>query len=110
MTEKNATTPEAGISVPAEVYDRLAGAAAGAGLSLRAYLGRLAQSLPTPAPRAEPAERTRAVRHEWNGYDPSEEEQAELDVELDRRLARAGTRDLLAAGPAPASAASGPPG
>ncbi|MGP2443058.1 hypothetical protein [Streptomyces sp. JW3] len=37
------------------------------------------------------AERARAVLHEWNGYDPSEEELAELDAELDRRLAQAGT-------------------
>ncbi|SHI12407.1 hypothetical protein SAMN05444521_4189 [Streptomyces sp. 3214.6] len=26
----------------------------------------------------------------WNGYDPNEDERAELDAELDRRMAEAG--------------------
>ncbi|MEV0281891.1 hypothetical protein AB0I22_36665 [Streptomyces sp. NPDC050610] len=47
---------------------------------------------PTPAELAERAERARAVLREWNGYDPTEAEQAALDAELDRRLAEATTR------------------
>lgn len=81
--------PDANIRIPAEARDRLAEIAAGEGLSLRAYLARLADSLLTPAERAERAERARAVLREWNGYDPSEDEQADLDAELDQRLAEA---------------------
>ncbi|MFF4251565.1 hypothetical protein ACFY1L_10175 [Streptomyces sp. NPDC001663] len=73
--------------IPAEARDRLAEIAAGEGLSLRSYLARLADSLLTPAERAERAERARAVLREWNGYDPGVDEQAGLDAELDRRLA-----------------------
>ncbi|WP_369172163.1 hypothetical protein AB5J49_30980 [Streptomyces sp. R28] len=80
--------PDANIRIPAEARDRLAEIAAGEGLSLRAYLTRLADSLLTPAERAEKAERARAVLREWNGYDPSDGEQADLDAELDRRLAQ----------------------
>ncbi|MFE7115340.1 hypothetical protein ACFU99_07915 [Streptomyces sp. NPDC057654] len=46
---------------------------------------------PTPAELAERAARARAVRRAWNGYDPTEAEQAALDAELDRRLAAATT-------------------
>jgi hypothetical protein len=81
--------PDANIRIPADARDRLAEIAAGEGLSLRAYLARLADSLLTPAERAERAERARAVLREWNGYDPSEDEQTDLDAELDRRLAEA---------------------
>jgi hypothetical protein len=84
--------PDANIRIPAEARDRLAEIAAGEGLSLRAYLARLADSLLTPAERAEKAERARAVLCEWNGYDPSDGEQADLDAELDRRLAEAAAR------------------
>ncbi|GAA3823386.1 hypothetical protein ACFS5L_26695 [Streptomyces phyllanthi] len=81
--------PDANVRIPAEARDRLAEIAAGEGLSLRAYLARLADSLLTPAERAERAERARAVLRAWNGYDPSKDEQAGLDAELDRRLAKA---------------------
>ncbi|MFC5215042.1 hypothetical protein [Streptomyces coerulescens] len=80
---------DANIRIPAEARDRLAEIAAGEGLSLRAYLARLADSILTPAERAERAEGARAVLREWNGYDPSDREQADLDAELDRRLAEA---------------------
>jgi hypothetical protein len=80
---------DANVRIPADARDRLAEMAAGEGLSLRAYLARLAGSLLTPAERAERAARAREVLREWNGYDPSEAEQAELDIELDRRLAEA---------------------
>jgi hypothetical protein len=78
---------DANIRIPAEARDRLAEIAAADGLSLRAYLARLAETLLTPAERAERAERARAVLHAWNGYNPSEAEQAALDSELDWRLA-----------------------
>ncbi len=81
---------DANVRIPADARDRLAEIAAGEGLSLRSYLARLAETLLTPAERAERAEKARAVLREWNGYDPSEHEQAELDAELDRRMAEAG--------------------
>ncbi|MGW3413896.1 hypothetical protein [Streptomyces sp. NPDC000888] len=81
---------DANVRIPAEARDRLAEIAAEEGLSLRAYLARLAETLLTPAERAEQARKAGAVLREWNGYDPSEVEQAELDIELDRRLAEAG--------------------
>ncbi|GAA0429636.1 Arc family DNA-binding protein [Streptomyces luteireticuli] len=80
---------DANIRIPAEARDRLAEVAAAEGLSLRAYLARLADSLLTPAERAERAERTRRMLQAWNGYDPSPEEEAQLDAELDRRLTEA---------------------
>ncbi len=80
---------DANIRIPVEARDRLAEIAAGEGLSLRAYLARLADTLLTPAERAERAELARAVLRDWNGYDPSSSEQAVLDTELDRRLAKA---------------------
>ncbi|WP_374774454.1 hypothetical protein OG756_17185 [Streptomyces sp. NBC_01310] len=75
--------------------DRLAVMAAAEGLSLRAYLARLAEMLPTPAERvertelADPADRARAAPQDWNGYAPAPPEQHALDTELDRRLAEA---------------------
>jgi hypothetical protein len=80
---------DANVRIPADARDRLAEIAAAEGLSLRAYLARLADSLLTPAERAERAASAREVLRVWNGYDPSEAEQAELDMELDRRLAEA---------------------
>ncbi|MFJ9541410.1 Arc family DNA-binding protein [Streptomyces sp. NPDC101225] len=80
---------DANIRIPEEARDRLAEVAAGEGMSLRAYLARLAESLLTPAERAERAERARAVLKEWNGYDPDPVQQADLDAELDRRLGKA---------------------
>ncbi|MFE2188440.1 hypothetical protein [Streptomyces sp. NPDC059455] len=83
---------DANVRIPTEARDRLAEIAASEGLSLRAYLARLADTLLTPAERAERAERARAVLHEWNGYNPSEGEIADLDADLDRRLAEADAR------------------
>lgn len=83
---------DANIRIPTEARDRLAEIAASEGLSLRAYLARLADTVLTPAERAERAERARAVLREWNGYDPSEADVADLDAELDRRLAEATPR------------------
>ena len=82
---------DANVRIPAEARDRLAEIAAGEGMSLRSYLARLAETLLTPAERAERAEKARAVLQEWNGYDLSEHEQNELDAELDRRLAEVGS-------------------
>uniref|UniRef100_UPI003F493F4C hypothetical protein n=1 Tax=Streptomyces chartreusis TaxID=1969 RepID=UPI003F493F4C len=80
--------PDANIRIPEEAKDRLAALAAAEGLSLRAYLARLAEMLLTPAERAERAEKARAALKEWNGYAPTAAEEADLDSELDRRLAR----------------------
>ncbi|MFK8849925.1 hypothetical protein [Streptomyces sp. Ac-502] len=84
--------PDANIRMPEEAKERLAAIAAGEGLSLRAYLARLADTLLTPQERAEQAERARAALHQWTGYAPSPDEQRDVDEELDRRLARAAGR------------------
>ncbi|MFE0691879.1 hypothetical protein ACFV0Z_27465 [Streptomyces xiamenensis] len=78
---------DANVRIPVEARDRLARIAASEGLSLRAYLAQLAESLLTPEERATRAERARAALREWNGYDPTPAEERELDAELDRRLA-----------------------
>lgn len=81
--------PDANIRIPVEARDRLARIAADEGLSLRAYLARLADSLLTPAERTARAEETRAALKAWNGYDPTPAEKRAIDAELDRRLAKA---------------------
>lgn len=81
--------PDANVRIPAEARDRLAQVAAAEGLSLRAYLARLADSLLTPDERAERAAKAREVLKRWNGYDPSEAEAALIKAELDRRIAKA---------------------
>ncbi|MFE0193719.1 hypothetical protein [Streptomyces sp. NPDC059008] len=78
---------DANIRLPEEAKDRLAAIAAAEGLSLRAYLARLAETLLTPAERAERAEKALATLKKWNGYAPTPAEQKDLDSELDRRLA-----------------------
>ncbi|MEW1658607.1 MULTISPECIES: hypothetical protein [unclassified Streptomyces] len=83
---------DANIRIPEEAKDRLAAIAAAEGLSLRAYLARLAETLLTPAERAERAEKARAVLQEWSGYAPTSAEEQDLDDELDRRLAEAAGR------------------
>ncbi|MFH8407738.1 hypothetical protein ACH4FX_23520 [Streptomyces sp. NPDC018019] len=80
---------DANVRIPEEAKERLAAIAAGEGLSLRAYLARLADTLLTPQERAEQAEQARAALHRWTGYAPGPAEQQDLDEELDRRLARA---------------------
>ncbi|MET7765914.1 hypothetical protein ABZS71_29390 [Streptomyces sp. NPDC005393] len=64
-------------------------AEAAEGLSPRAYLARLANTLLTPAERAEQA---RAALRQWNGYGPGKPDEADLDAELDRRLVEAAAR------------------
>ncbi|MFE6031366.1 hypothetical protein [Streptomyces niveus] len=83
---------DANVRIPEEAKDRLAAIAAAEGLSLRAYLARLAETLLTPGERAERAERARAALKEWNGYAPTAEQERDLDGELDRRLAQAAGR------------------
>ncbi|MGG2463457.1 hypothetical protein ACO0M4_27235 [Streptomyces sp. RGM 3693] len=75
-----------------EAKDRLAAIAAAEGLSLRAYLARLAETLLTPTERAERAQQAKAVLQKWSGYAPSAAEEQDLDKELDRRLAKAAGR------------------
>ncbi|AUG76859.1 hypothetical protein CFP65_1994 [Kitasatospora sp. MMS16-BH015] len=84
--------PDANVRIPAETRDRLAEVAAAEHLSLRAYLARLADTLLTPAERAERAEQARLKLQAWNGYDPDTDATARLDDELDRRLTQAGDR------------------
>ncbi|WP_322767963.1 hypothetical protein [Frankia sp. Cr1] len=83
---------DANIRIPTDARDRLAEIAAAEGLSLRAYLARLASTLLTPAERAARAEQARAELRKWNGYDPTEAEAAQVDADLDRRLAEIRTR------------------
>lgn len=80
---------DANIRIPKEAKDRLAAIAAAEGLSLRAYLARLAETLLTPDERAARAEQARAALLSWNGYAPTASEQRDLDSELDRRLSEA---------------------
>lgn len=80
---------DANVRIPEETRDRLAAIAAAEGLSLRAYPARLAETLLTPAERAEKA---LAALKEWNGYAQSAAEKQDLDSELDRRLARVSGR------------------
>ncbi|GAA2298751.1 hypothetical protein OHT20_19905 [Streptomyces caniferus] len=80
---------DANVRIPVEAKDRLAAIAAAEGLSLRAYLARLSETLLTPAERAERAEKARTALKKWNGYAPTAGEQQDLDTELDRRLAQA---------------------
>lgn len=84
--------PDANIRIPEEARNRLAAIAAAEGMSLRAYLARLAETLLTPEERAARAEQARAALEKWNGYAPTPAEEQDLDSELDRRLAQAGAR------------------
>jgi hypothetical protein len=81
--------PDANVRIPAEARNRLAEVAAAEGLSLRAYLARLAGAVLTPSERAARADAARVQLREWNGYDPGQQEQERLDAELDRRLGQA---------------------
>ncbi|MEU1129611.1 hypothetical protein ABZ383_07050 [Streptomyces sp. NPDC005900] len=83
---------DANVRIPKEARDRLAALAAAEGMSLRAYLARLAETLFTPDERAARAEQARTALKEWNGYAPTRSEEQDLDSELDRRLAQAAAR------------------
>jgi hypothetical protein len=78
---------DANIRIPAEARDRLAEVAA-AGMSLRAYLARLADVVLTPAERVVRAARAREVPHAWNGHDPSPEDEARLDAAMAGQVVR----------------------
>lgn len=83
---------DANIRIPAEARDRLARIASSEGMSLRGYLSHLAETLLTYEERTAQAEQARSILREWNGYNPSRSEEADLDAELDRRLREAGAR------------------
>ncbi|WP_340562311.1 hypothetical protein [Streptomyces sp. GSL17-111] len=83
---------DANIRIPEEARDRLAAIAAAEGLSLRAYLARLAETLLTPEERSARAEQARAALKKWNGYAPTAAQEHELDSTLDHRLAQAAAR------------------
>ncbi|MFF1336540.1 hypothetical protein ACFVYT_01220 [Streptomyces sp. NPDC058290] len=78
---------DADIRVPAEAKAALTALAAAEGLSLRAYLIRLAGTAGTAGMPPASAERACVALHAWNGYAPTTAEQRALDRELDRRLA-----------------------
>ncbi|MGW1592789.1 hypothetical protein [Streptomyces sp. NPDC002343] len=84
--------PDADVRFPEGARGRLAAIAAAQGMSLCAYLARLADTLLTPDERAARAEQARAAPKEWNGYTPTRAEEQDLDSEPDRRLAQAATR------------------
>ncbi|MFI8515327.1 hypothetical protein ACIGHB_29785 [Streptomyces sp. NPDC085460] len=77
---------DANIRIPIEARDRLAAVAAGEGMSLRAYLSHLAETLLTSDERAQRAEQVQASLRGWSGYAPTDTAEAALDQELDRRL------------------------
>ncbi|GHE24249.1 hypothetical protein [Streptomyces hydrogenans] len=79
---------DANVRIPEEARDRLAAVAAAEGLSLRAYLARLAETVLTPAERAARADKAKTALNAWTGYNPTAGEEAALDDELDRRLAQ----------------------
>jgi len=83
-------TIDSNVRIPVAAKDRFAKAAEGEGMSLRAYLTRLADAVVTPQERAERVRETRRVLKAWNGFDPTPTEEAQLDGELDKRLAAAG--------------------
>ncbi|MFC9467154.1 hypothetical protein [Streptomyces coelicoflavus] len=79
---------DATIRARSETRDRLASVAEAEGMSLRAWLDQLAETVRTPAERAEEAERTRQILQEWTGYDPAVPD-AEADAILARRITEA---------------------
>ncbi|WP_052866648.1 hypothetical protein [Streptomyces niger] len=83
---------DANVRIPEKAKERLAAIAASEGLSLRAYLARLAETMLTPQERAERAEQARIALQKWNGYSPTTAQEQHLDDELDRRLAQAAGR------------------
>lgn len=83
---------DANVRIPEEARDRLAAVAASEGMSLRAYLARLANTVLTPEERAEQAEQARAALKDWTGYAPDTAEEKHLDAELDARLRQAAAR------------------
>lgn len=77
------------VRIPAVVRDRLAELAAAEGVSLRAYLIRLAGVESDPPSAQEQAMKARTAREllfRLNGYNPTPEEERELDAELRRRM------------------------
>ncbi|MFE0181592.1 hypothetical protein [Streptomyces olivaceus] len=80
--------PDATIRTRSETRDRLASAAEAEGISLRAWLDRLAAAISIPAERGERPECTRQILREWTGYDPAVPD-AEADALLARRIAEA---------------------
>ncbi|MDF3141208.1 MULTISPECIES: hypothetical protein [unclassified Streptomyces] len=77
---------DATIRARSQTRDRLAAVAESEGLSLRAWLDRLAETVKTPAERAEEAERTRQILMGWSGYDPAVPD-PEADALLAHRIA-----------------------
>jgi hypothetical protein len=78
------------VRMPVDARDWLERHAADNGTTLRNYLISLAHKVMPDEVRAERAAKGREIMREWNGYDPTPEEEAELDALLVRRFAEAG--------------------
>ncbi len=76
--------------IPEEARNWLAALAAAVGMSLRAYLVQLADTLLALDGCAARAEQTRAALKECNGCAPTQAEEGDPYGEPDRRLAQAG--------------------
>jgi len=61
-------------------------------MSVQSYLRRSARAGLTAAERADQAAGARELLRSWNGYDPTPEEEARLDADLDRQVAEARSR------------------
>ncbi|MEV0693640.1 hypothetical protein [Streptomyces sp. NPDC050388] len=77
---------------PVEARDRLARTASSEGMSLQGRLSHLAETLLTSEERMAHADQACVILREWNGYDPSVNEQAALEIELDLRVGAATAR------------------
>jgi hypothetical protein len=75
------------IVVPAEVRNGLVRAAQAQGRKLEIYLAMLAAPYMTAEENAIQGQRLRDHLKAWNGYDPTEEELAEVDAKLERECA-----------------------
>lgn len=81
---------DANVRIPAGARDRLAAVAAGEGLSLRAYLAKLAEQAKTPREREADVAKTMAVLKDMNGYDPTPGQLEADRADLHRRMREAG--------------------
>ncbi|CAO5234548.1 hypothetical protein [Frankia sp. AgKG'84/4] len=81
---------EALISVPEDVRERLERIAGEAGMSLRAYLTRLAHSVEvySEEERRERSERALSALFAFSGYNPTPAEAAEHEADFQHWLAR----------------------
>ncbi|GHI25558.1 hypothetical protein Shyd_69290 [Streptomyces hydrogenans] len=84
---------DANVRIPEEARDRLAAVAAAEGLSLRAYLARLAETVLTPAERAARADKAKTALNAWTGYNPTAGEEAAWTTNSTAASPRCSARD-----------------